>query len=166
MFLLRSADVRDVAEHPRLDEHDHEDRNDRRNDLGKEHHARRDLHVMAQLQVVEERQRLVHGDERVRLEDHNRGGTTLEHVPSDELPEELHRELLVRDRADHANRDDEDGGDDERDYQRPRGEVGFPDFDGDDGEREHDYENHAVPPVRDLGVDGHQARVNVPVIPQ
>lgn len=52
MRLVRLAQVWDIREHPRLDTDDDEDGHNGGNDLREEHHARGDLHVMAELKVA------------------------------------------------------------------------------------------------------------------
>ena len=60
ILLTRRAHILDVRKHPRLHAELHRPRKDRRNNLAPEHRAGRDLHVMTELEVGGEGERLRH----------------------------------------------------------------------------------------------------------
>ncbi len=105
---MRSADILDVREHPGLDAELHCPSNDGGDDLSKEHWARRDLHVVTKLKVGRERQSLRHCDVAPCLEHHHRDRSAGKHVPNNELGDNVQADLLVRNRLDHADRNDID----------------------------------------------------------
>jgi hypothetical protein len=159
--LVRRAEVRDVPEHPGLDAKDDKARNNSGNSLHSEHCARRDLHVVSELEITGEHDSLVGDEVSVGLEDDDGDGLAWDHVSSDELDDDVERDLLVGDGLDDADGDDEEGGEDERDDVGPDRELRREAGDGADAEDEGDHEEGAVPPMWDLGVDGHEARVDV-----
>lgn len=99
-----------MREHPRLHTELHRARQHSRDHLTPEHRARRDLHVMSQLEVRRKRQRLRHCNVPPRFEHHHRDGTTGQHVPDDQLCDNVETNLLVCDGLDHANWNDIDEG--------------------------------------------------------
>uniref|UniRef100_A0A804R0Z9 Uncharacterized protein n=1 Tax=Zea mays TaxID=4577 RepID=A0A804R0Z9_MAIZE len=72
---LRAADVGDAVHEPPRRPDVHERRDQRPHHLRHEHGPRRDLHVVAQLEVLQEGQRLRHADVAVHLEAHVGDGT-------------------------------------------------------------------------------------------
>lgn len=72
----------------------------------------RDLHVVTELEVGDERQRLGHGDVTPGLEHHHRDRLSGKGVTNDELSDDVEADLLVRDGLDHADGDDVDVSDD------------------------------------------------------
>ncbi len=102
ILLMRHADVFNVREHPCLHTELRRPREHRRDHLAPEHRARRDLHVVAEFEVRDELDGLEHGDVSPRLEQHHRDGSAREHVPDDELGDDVEPNLLVRDSLDHA----------------------------------------------------------------
>lgn len=69
--LIRRAHPLDVGEHPRLNSELNSACKGSGDDLTPEHGARRDLHVMSELHVRSEGQRLGHRDVTVGLEQHH-----------------------------------------------------------------------------------------------
>ena len=99
------AEVLDVGEHPRLHAELHGSSDDRRDDLAEEHRARCDLHVVAELKVARELQRLHHGDIAPRLEQHHRDRAAGQGISDDQLRDDVEPNLLIRDGLDHADGD-------------------------------------------------------------
>ena len=106
VLLVWTAHVRYVGEHPRLHAKLDRPRDDRAHDLRPEHRPRRDLHVMPELEVGRERERLRHRDVPPRFEHHHRDRSSGEHVPDDEFRDDIQPDLLIRDGLDHPNRND------------------------------------------------------------
>ena len=71
VWLARRAHVRDVRKHPRLDPELHSSSDNGSYDLGPEHLAGVDLHVVSKLEVRRERQRLGYRDVTPRFEHHH-----------------------------------------------------------------------------------------------
>jgi hypothetical protein len=76
------------------------------NDLGSEHGARGNLHVVTKLEVRSEGQRLGHGNVAPGLEHHHGDGVARESVSDDEFGDDVETDLLVSDSLDHANGND------------------------------------------------------------
>lgn len=68
------------------------------------------LHVMAELEVRRECQRLSHSDITPSLEHHHRYWATWQSIADDELSDNIQTNLLVGDGLNHANGDDIDKG--------------------------------------------------------
>ena len=83
--LVGIAHVRDIREHPRLNAELHGAGDNCGDDLCPEHRPRRDLHVVAELEVGREGERLGHGDVTPGLEHHHRDGAAGEGVADDEF---------------------------------------------------------------------------------
>ena len=75
----------DIAEHPSLDRKLHSTGNDSCNNLTPEHRARRDLHVVAKLEVRSELECLHHSDVSPGLEHHHGDRPSGEGIPNDQL---------------------------------------------------------------------------------
>lgn len=130
-------------------------------DLRDEHQARRDLHVVAELQAVEVVRRHLRRPAEVRLEQHERDGLAGRDVAAEQLREVVEREPLVRDGANDAEGDDEGDGEEDRHDKAPDGEASREDLDADAPSDEAEDEQQSVPPHRRLGVGHHEARVNI-----
>lgn len=111
VLLMRRAQIRDVSEHPLLYNHDHHDAFCSSEDLSEEHRPRWDLHVMAELEVSNEEQRLLHRNEAECLENHHGDWAAWKHIANDKLAKNLDSDRLVRKGANDTNRDDEHSGD-------------------------------------------------------
>lgn len=120
---------------------------------------------MTHLQVCEISRRLVGGETKVRLEEHERDGLAGNNVAAEQLREEGDCEPLVRDGADDADWDEECDRDDDRDDEEPDGEVYWEDLDTDCTADEAEDEEQAVPPHRNFRVGHHEARVHIMVVP-
>lgn len=89
VLLVRLAHILDIREHPRLHAELDRARHHRRDRLRAEHRPRRDLHVMAQLEVRRELERLRHSYVPPSLEEHHGNWTTRKRVPDDELRDDV-----------------------------------------------------------------------------
>jgi hypothetical protein len=85
VFLIRSAHIRDIREHPRLYAELDCACDDGTHDLSPEHGAWREFHVVAEFKVGGELERLRHCDVSPSFEHHHRERSAWEHVPDDEL---------------------------------------------------------------------------------
>ena len=81
---------------------------------------------MAELQILDKTQTLVHSHVTVGLEHHHRQGTTWGHVTDNELSNNVQTDRDVSHCLDHANGNHPEQRDDEADNQRPPKEVGIP----------------------------------------
>jgi len=102
VLLLGRADIRDIHEHPVLNEGAKDGGDDSSDDLDREHGARGNLHVVAKLEVTSKTNGLGGRDESDGLEEHVGDGSSREHVSSDEFMEDLGWDLLVRDGLQHG----------------------------------------------------------------
>ena len=100
---MRHADVVNVAEHPRLDAELDSAGDSGGDDLAPEHGSRRDLHVVAELEVGRERQRLRHRDVAPRLEHHHCDRSSGKRITDDQLCDHVQADLLVGDRLDYTD---------------------------------------------------------------
>lgn len=96
------ADVRDIVDHPCLDEGTEECADEGGRDLDTEHGTGRDLHVVAKLEIAGETDGLNASDESDSLEDHVCDGSTREDVSDDKLVHNLRRDLLIGDGLEHC----------------------------------------------------------------
>ncbi len=85
VLLVCIANIRDVLEHPRLHAELRRARDNGRDHLRGEHRARRDFHVVPELEVRRECQSLGHRDVSPRLEQHHRDWTAWQKVSDNEL---------------------------------------------------------------------------------
>lgn len=120
---------------------------------------------MTHLQVCEISGRLVGRETKVCLEEHERNGLAGNNVATEQLGKEGDCEPLVRDGANDADWDEERNGNDDRDDEKPDGEVYREDLDTDCTADEAEDEEQAVPPHRNFGVGHHEARVHIMVVP-
>src|SRR5262249_47396615 len=102
ILLPRRAYIHNMRPHRLLHTRHHKTAHKRRTRLGSKHHPRRDLHVMSQLEIAREQNRLSGPNVRDRFEDHVCDRPTGEHEPRDHLVHDVERELLVRDGLDHG----------------------------------------------------------------
>lgn len=119
---------------------------------------------MPELHVLQEVQRLSHGDIPVRLEEHHGNGTPRKHVSNNKLGQHVETKLGVGDTLHHANGDQEDNRQKHGDDHRPPGQVSVPDQDGDQRQRKEDHKEGVVPPVRRVNVLLHHLQMNVRVL--
>ena len=126
--LIRGAHALNVREHPCLNTELNSAGDDGGDDLRPEHGAWRNLHVMAELKVGGELQRLGHRDVPPCLEHHHGDGASRERIADDQLRYDAEKEwnqpwsmgtsrvcilqtnLLVRDSLDHTDRNRIDEG--------------------------------------------------------
>lgn len=120
---LGGADAPDVGKHPVEDADLGDGGDERGDDLDGEHDARRDLHVVAELEVGGELDALGGGDVAVGDEDHVGDGAAGEGDAADELADEVDAAVLVGDGHDDAVRDKEDGADCQGEEKAVPGEV-------------------------------------------
>lgn len=120
---LGGADAADVCKHPVEDADLGDGGDEGGDDLDEEHDARRDLHVVAELEVGGELDALGGGDVAVGDEDHVGNGAAGEGDAADELADEVDAAVLVGDGHDDAVGDEEDGADGEGEEEAVPGEV-------------------------------------------
>ena len=135
--LIYRTHALDVGKHPRLDAELHSTSNDCSSDLSPEHRARGHFHVVAELEIRCELERLEHRDVSPRLEHHHGHRTPWERVSDDELGDDVKADLLVSDSLDDTDGDDIDECDDKGQDKRPDWELRRPDFNSDDTKHEH-----------------------------
>lgn len=123
VILVARAHIFDVGEHPRLDTELSGQSDDGGNNLSPEHGTWGDLHVVTKLEVRSEGKTLSHGDISPSLEHHHGDGATGKGVTNDELSNDVKTDLLIGDGLDHADGDDVDEGDQERNDEGPDGEL-------------------------------------------
>lgn len=110
VLLARLAHILDIREHPCLYAELNRARHHRRDRLRAEHRPRRDLHVVAQLEVRGELERLRHSDVPPSLEEHHGNWTARKRVPDNKFRDDVQPDLLVGDSLDHANWNEVDEG--------------------------------------------------------
>lgn len=120
---LGGADSLNVGKHPVEDADLGDGGDERGDDLDGEHDARRDLHVVAELEVGGELDALGGGDVAVGDEDHVGDGAAGKGDAADELADEVDAAVLVGDGHDDAVGDEEDGADCEGEEKAVPGEV-------------------------------------------
>jgi len=90
------ADILDMREHPSLYAQLRRKCDDRSDNLSPEHRSRRNLHIMTELEVGSERERLVHGDVAPRLEHHHRNRAPRKGITNDEFRNDIQTDLLTK----------------------------------------------------------------------
>lgn len=110
-------------------------------DLGHEHGARGDLHVVAELEVADKGEGLGHGYVAVGLEEHEGQGAAGLDVAVDELGQHVEADLVVGDGLDDADGQREGKGDGDGQQEGPPGQVGGIGEDGGEAEAEHLWDN-------------------------
>lgn len=136
------------------------------NELGGEHRSLRDMHVVAELEILAEVQRLRHDDVSEGLEHHHSDGVAGLNVSDDEFSEDVEAELDVGEGLDDADGDRPCGGDDEGEDDRvPCHACGVCEGAG-EGETDHDDEKGEVPPCGDELVLAHDLHVDVVKFPR
>lgn len=124
----------------------------------------RDLEIVTEFHVLEEIERLSHGDVSVGLEEHHGNGSSGQHVSHNELGQHIKTKLGVGNALYHANGDEEDNRDEHGDDECPPGQVGVPDEDGDQRHGEQDDEESIVPPVGSVDVLLHHLEMDIGIL--
>ena len=106
VFLIRTADVFDVGEHPCLNTKLHNAGNNGTDDLAEENRAVRDLHVVTKFQVTSEFYCPIHGNVATCLEHHHRNWAAREGISDNELSDHIKSYRKVRNGQNRTNRDD------------------------------------------------------------
>ncbi|KFX87945.1 hypothetical protein V490_07934, partial [Pseudogymnoascus sp. VKM F-3557] len=94
-------------------------------ELGGQHGAGRDLHVMAELQVLGEEETLIHRGIAVGLEQHHRDGAAGEHKADNELGDDVETDLEVGHSLQDADGNHEDEWQKHGNYQAPNRQAGI-----------------------------------------
>ena len=145
--------------------HDDDETGDRAGgDLRDKHDSGRDLHVMAKLQVTGEVEGLLRHDGAVNLEDHHGNGLSWDHVARDEFGKDVKGQLLVGNREQDSEGEDEEQGKDDGEDISPERHLRGVHLDRNRSEDERTEENGNKPPVGNISVARHQAGVNVLLI--
>lgn len=124
----------------------------------------RNLEVVPELHILNEVQSLSHRDIAEGLEEHHGNWPPRKHITNNELGQHVETKLRVGDALDHADRDEEDNGEQERNDQRPPRQMGIPDQDGNEGQGEQDSEQSIVPPIRCVPILAHHLEMNVSIL--
>lgn len=159
--LVVLADVGDVAERPVHDGDLDNRRPHRGHQLGREHDPGRDLHIMAEFEILGEVQSLRHDQVSVVLKHHHGERAAGDHVADDVLGEDVQAELEIGDGLHDTDRDCPDHGDGQADDKRPPGKASVPCTDHHKGKGKHDGKKHDVPPVLGIAVLLHQAHMDI-----
>ena len=131
------------------------------NDLSDKHKARRDLHVVAELETREEVGGHLGRPAEVRLEQDEGNGLSRRDVATQKLGQVVEGEPLVGNGANDAEGNDEAHGEENGNHEGPNGESSGEDLDTDARGDEAEDEEEAVPPHRHLGVRQHETVVYV-----
>lgn len=124
----------------------------------------RNFEVVTEFHVLNKVQRLGHCDVAEGLEQHHGHRSSRKHVPNHELGQHVESKLRVGDALDHANGDEEDNGEQERNDQRPPGQVGVPDQDRNERQGEQYSKQCVVPPVWRVCILPHHLEMNVSIL--
>ena len=124
----------------------------------------RDLEVVTEFHILNKVQSLGHCDVSEGLEEHHGYRSPRKHVTDHELGQHVESKLSVGDSLDHADGDEEDNGEQERNDKRPPCQMSVPDQDRDEGQREQDSEQCIVPPVWCVSILAHHLEMNVSVL--
>lgn len=119
---------------------------------------------MTKFQVARELDGLSDYAVAIGLEDHNGDGSSGNDIASNELSQDIESHLLVGDGKEDADGKDEDQGDNEGEDVGPKWHLCVVNFDGNCSEDEGNDKNDSEPPVRDVTVTRHEARVNILLI--
>ena len=161
VLLTGLANILNVVERPTLNDDNDETGDDGGGVLSDEHDSGRDLHVMTKFQVAGEIEGLFRHDGAINLEDHNSNGLPGGGVTGNELGEDVENQLLVGDRKEDAEGEDEDQGKDDAEYVSPEWHSRVVHLNGNPSEDEGDDENDGKPPVGNGAVASHETGVNI-----
>jgi len=132
--------------------------------LSEEHDPRRDLHIVAKFQVTGEVEGLFRHDGSKHLEDHDGDRFFWNDVAGNELGEDVESQLLVGNRKEDAEGEDEDQGKGDGKDVSPERHPRVVHLDGNRPEDEGDDESDSEPPVGNVAVARHEASVNILLI--
>ncbi|RUP44422.1 hypothetical protein BC936DRAFT_149477 [Jimgerdemannia flammicorona] len=118
---------------------------------------------MAEFEIRNVCQRLVHGDVTIGFERHVCDRMTGKRKANHQLRDDIETRCLVGNSRDNANRKHENDGYGNGGDQPPPGQVDGPGVDDTKGGAEGAKEDDVVPPIGDLGVPPHQFHVNIVV---
>ena len=166
MLLVGRAHIGDIAKCPGLNASPAENTNDRSEHLGSEHDPWGNLHIMAHLHVAGEAQCLISRGIGDRLEHHIRDRVTGYHETTNHLGKDANAERLVGDSLKNADGKDENDANDNANNVCPDGKPGISDLVAHNTEYESDNGKSPIPPTRNIGISGHQARVNIGLLTQ
>lgn len=119
---------------------------------------------MAEFHVLNKVQSLSHCDVAEGLEEHHGYWSSRKHVTNHEFGQHVEPELRVSDALDHADGDEEDNGEQERNDQRPPCQMGVPDQDSNEGQGEQDSKQCIVPPIWCVPILAHHLEMNVSIL--
>lgn len=105
---------------------------------------------MSELQILDVRQTLIHGNVAIRFEGHHSQWTTWKHVADDKFGKHVKTNLNVCNSLHHSQWNNPDEGNDESDDERPPCQMRWPMKNSRKAESNHDNEDGKEPPVRSL----------------
>ena len=129
--------------------------------LGEEHNPGWDLHVMTEFQATGEVEGLFGHEIAVGLEEHDGDGSSGNDITGNEFGENVEIYLLVGDRVEDAEREDEDRADDNGEEEGPKWHLRVVDLNGNHSQDKGKNKKGSEPPVGDVTVAGHEASVNI-----
>lgn len=161
MCLARVTNTVDVGKGPTLDDDDDETGYCGGGNLSGEHDSGWDLHIVTEFQVAGEVTGLFGHDSAINFEDHDSNRPSGNHVASNELGKDVESQLLVGDRLQDAEGEDEDQGEGDSENVGPEGHLRVVNLDCNGSKDEGNDENNDEPPVRNVWVASHEAGMNV-----
>ena len=158
----RRADIREIE--LEVQDTDGDERRDEGGDhLSEEGDTRGNVRVVGELEILSERDGVRGRDVAVRLEEVHGERVALEPGSTDELGQDVERDLGVGRGVDDTDRHAEDERKEDTVEHDSGGRVRRPSTNTSSTKTDRDHEYGEVPPLRNLLVDGHEARVDVGV---
>lgn len=119
---------------------------------------------MTEFHVLDKVQSLSHCDVAKCLEEHHGYRPSRKHVTNHELGQHVESELRVGGTLNHADWDEEDNGEQERNDQRPPSQMSVPDQDRDHRQGEQNSEQGIVPPIWCVSILAHHLEMDISIL--
>ena len=161
VFLVGLADVLDVSKHPALNG-DADDTGDCRCDgLRENHDPGWDLDVVTKFQVVGTLKGLLAHGGGINLEDHNGNGSSGNNIAGNEFGDDVEVHLLVCNCLEKAKGEDKDRGENDGEEVSPKWHFRVVGHGGNRSKGEANGKKGTGPPVGNIAVARHEARVDI-----
>ena len=161
VFLAGLADALDVSKNPALNGDADGTGNQHCDGLGENHDSGWDLDVMTKFQVAGKLESLFGHGSAINLEDHNGNGSSGHNIAGNELGGDVEIHLLVCDRKENAEGEDKGHGENDGEEVSPEWHIRIVGHGGNRSKDEANGKNGTEPPVGNVTVARHEARVDI-----
>jgi len=159
--LIGTTDVLDALEDPGLGADLDKGSENGGNHLNDKGCSRGNLDIVAELEILDKGSGFCQRLHRIGFEDHVGERVSGQEGAGDDLSENIEGDALSGHGVDEAGGEDVDDGEDDGEDESPDGDLGVPDFDGDDGQTKKEAKGGEIPPVGDLWIVSHEFGMDV-----